>query len=785
MEFLLSNLPYIAGALILVVLYQRFAPRTVQAGSGFSFDDLLGSLLGPSYLEGKLLRHVEQLRKQGDFLIAGKMLEDAARPDEAAQTYIEGQEYFAAATVFEKTGRHERAAELYLQAGDYKKAAVEFTAAGKAGKAAVLFMEKGNSMEAAKLFGAAGQWDKAADLFMKSGYPQRAADAYQKAGMPLKAAEAHERHFTENVSYGSTYSSTAVSPDQKSAQQAGKLYLKAGEPARALEVFVKGGYFLEAAEAALAQGQFKKAAEYFLRAEEPERAAEAYEKAGDVPQASILRGEVALRKDQVAEAAAFFLKGRDHQRAAELFEQVGMLEQAAKAYVAAESHAAAGSVYVRAGLPAPAAASYEKAGDYETAARLYEEAGSFARAADLYEKAGQPYRAGEAAARTGDAPRAIGLLQRVSGDDEHFPAATRQLAELLIATGRAELARERLLKALAATPSGAGHIDLHYWMGSAQEALGDLAGALDSFKKVESEDLRYRDVAERVRRLGALVAAAPPQRTAPARPAPSAPPSAPSPSPPASVASAAASAARAPRFALREELGRGPLGIVHRGEEPTGRAVAMRLLPDRFVGDSTLLAMVAGDIKQAAQLSSPHVAKVLGLVEVDKRPCVVTELVLGRSLADPLKSGARMGIQQVHSLGRVLAQTLSYLHGKNVVHGSVQPSNVMVASGSVKLMDVGLGRLAQMRRAEERYGIGHDATGDLFDLATLLYHLVTGVHPATLPQGAGLPLPSSYAKGIPESMDKLLVRALSPKVEQRLPTADALLVELRDMVKIT
>jgi serine/threonine protein kinase len=300
--------------------------------------------------------------------------------------------------------------------------------------------------------------------------------------------------------------------------------------------------------------------------------------------------------------------------------------------------------------------------------------------------------------------------------------------------------------------------------------------------------VRYRDVTERVSRLSALVAAAPPVRAAAA-----------SASAPRSLDAAAVPAAATapttpmpdasrPRFALREELGRGPLGIVHRGEEPTGRAVAMRLLPDRFVGDATLLAMVAADIKQAAQLSSPHVAKVLGLVEVDKRPCVVTELVVGRSLAEPLKTGARMGVQQVHSLGRVLAQTLAYLHGKGVVHGSVQPSNVMVASGSVKLMDAGLGRLAQMRRPEDRYrteNVAYDVPGDLFDLATLMYHLITGVHPRTLPQGPGLPLPSSFVNTVPESMDRFLARALSPRAEQRLPTADALLVELRDMVKIT
>src|SRR5437867_7351353 len=50
------------------------------------------------------------------------------------------------------------------------------------------------------------------------------------------------------------------------------------------------------------------------------------------------------------------------------------------------------------------------------------------------------------------------------------------------------------------------------------------------------------------------------------------------------------------------------------------------------------------------------------------------------------------------SLHDALPISLSFAHGKGVVHGSIQPSNIMVASGVVKLADLGLGRLA---RSEE------------------------------------------------------------------------------------
>ena len=202
-------------------------------------------------MERKLEREVARLRKQDNHLAAGKLLEDAGRLAEAAETYLEGHEYWAAASSFEKLGRAERAAELYLQAGDHKKGAALFTSAGKPARAAALFLEKGNNLEAARLFGLAGQWGTAAELYEKSGYPLRAAEAWEKDDKPLRAAEAYEKHFMENVSFSTTYSATAVAPDNKSALQAGRLYEKAGQVDRAVGAYSRGGYHREAAEALL------------------------------------------------------------------------------------------------------------------------------------------------------------------------------------------------------------------------------------------------------------------------------------------------------------------------------------------------------------------------------------------------------------------------------------------------------------------------------------------------------------------------------------------------------
>jgi tetratricopeptide (TPR) repeat protein len=835
MDYLFS-IPYLPQILVVIVLfvaYQQIAPRlrVRTPGSAGSMDGVLEKVLGSSYREGKLNRKIASYRKQGHALAAGKLLEDAGRLPEAADAYLEGQEYYAAAATLEKIGRLEKAADYYLQSGDYKKAANVYIAANKPAKAAQLFLEKGNSLEAARLFGVAGQWDKAAELYAKGGYPLRAAEAYQTKEEWAKAAECYEKHFMENVSFSTQYSSTAPSADQKSALQAGRLYEKAGQLPKALQIYIRGNYFKEAADVCMRQGQHAKAAELYLRAEDSGRAADAYEKGGDRVKAANLRGEVALREERVAEAARHFLEGQDYQRSAELFEQVGMLPDAAGAYEAAESWAAAGGVYIRAGHKDLAAQCYERAGELETAAKLYEEAGQAARAIPLFEKAGLTFKGGEAAAAVGDRDRAISLLQRVGASDDNFRAATEILARLFLESGRAPLARERLQRAIAGEAVSVSNLDLYYWLAIAQER-DQPAEALALYKRIQAEHLGFKDVDERMAALEAgkpigfvprpvtppppppplrpLAAARSstgvarppgpaPAATAPApvpaaaAPLPAAAPPAPSTpaasSPPAvSTTIPAAGKSAKPRFVPHEEVGRGRLGTIFRAEDLLdGRNVAMRVLPAAVLAGNGVLSALAADLKAAAALSHPNGVKILGFVEREGDRCVVTEFVQGRHLGDALKSGHKMTVQQAHGLGRVVAQYLSFIHGKGLVHGSIQPSNIMVASGVLKVADMGLGRLAHLVPTDVDYRAPEaqlDVAGDLYATAAVLYHLLTGVHPKKQAQGAAMPLPSTYSNGVPEALDKLLIRALHPRVELRFGSADEMLGELKNMVRL-
>ena len=717
----LFNSPIVPWAIGLGALY--FAWTALAPRLRLNKDDLGARFLGKKYAADQIEKQAEREKKASNFLVAGRIYEDAGMAQEAVDTYLEGQEWMAAAFTLEKVpGKADKAAEMFLKAGDYKKAAEIWAQNGKAEKAAPLFEERGNNLEAARLYALALRWDKAAALFVKSGYPLKAAEAYEKQGDLMKAAESFEKHYLENVTFSTSYSGGAPASETQNAHRAGALYDRAGAPEKAREIYLRGSFFKEAAAVSARVGQFAKAAEYYLRAEDLGAAADAFEKAGDAVKAATYRGEVALKAGKLPEAAAAFQQGRDYQRSAELFEQIGMLKEAGQAYEDANSFSAAAGVYTRAGAKDRAAACYEKSGEYETAATFYEEAGNGAKAAALYEKAGLTFKSGVSAAKAGQAKKAIGLLQRVPASDEHYLEATELLAEMFLETGNNALAVERLQRVLE-DKAVAGHVNLYYWLARGHEAAQPKT-AIQIYKRIQSEDFDCKDVVARVAFLETGV------------PLPA-------------------------RFLLKEAIGRGPLGAVHKGEDTVDKTtVAMRVLP----GSATPhLEAVIADAKAAMEVAHPGLVRVLGACDVGGKLAIVTEYVPGASLAAPLKAGQKFTIAQAQGIGRSVAQTLSALHARGLAHGSVQPSNVMSAGGMIKLADLGLGRLHRALVPTSPYCAPEgrvDAAGDVFALGALIHHLVTGSAPRAR---APVPLPAPF--------DTVVPRCLDPRPEAR-PRAD-------------
>ncbi|ROO86219.1 serine/threonine protein kinase [Actinocorallia herbida] len=202
----------------------------------------------------------------------------------------------------------------------------------------------------------------------------------------------------------------------------------------------------------------------------------------------------------------------------------------------------------------------------------------------------------------------------------------------------------------------------------------------------------------------------------------------------------------AARYELESLIGEGGMGQVWRARDRVlDRVVAVKRIrfPDGVSAAErmVLCRRMIREARAAAAVRHPSVVAVHDVLEEDGVPCVIMELVEGRSLraALPLPPG------QAARIGLAVLSALSAAHAAGVVHRDVTPGNVLLADdGRVVLTDFGIaavtGEEALTRTGvlvgspgflppERLTGGVHGPEGDLFSLGATLYAAVTGHGP--------------------------------------------------------
>jgi serine/threonine protein kinase len=257
---------------------------------------------------------------------------------------------------------------------------------------------------------------------------------------------------------------------------------------------------------------------------------------------------------------------------------------------------------------------------------------------------------------------------------------------------------------------------------------------------------------------------------------------------------------------LTARLGEGGGGVVFAAEDESGQRVAVKVL--RHVS-AIVMHRLEREVRLAARLEHPGIARVIGSGIEGHRAYLVSELIEGRSLRDVLQQRSTPFVpQEAMRIALGVAEALAHAHANGVVHRDVKPSNIMLTpAGGAKLIDFGLAvepdlagdritmtgifvgshnYAAPEQLRGEKHAVG--PWSDTYALGATLFEMLTGQTPfqaataaARAQQSEREPAtgPHAYNAEVSGPLDGLVLRALAPKIRRRFADGGALATALR------
>jgi len=210
-------------------------------------------------------------------------------------------------------------------------------------------------------------------------------------------------------------------------------------------------------------------------------------------------------------------------------------------------------------------------------------------------------------------------------------------------------------------------------------------------------------------------------------------------------------------YLVTEKLGQGAMGIVYKAVNKNGHTVAIKVLKD-LSGDEHLKQRFFDEIRICRNLLHPNIVIPIDFAG-EPVPYMAFEYINGISLSHALREHNQLALGAIVDIIDQIAHGLQYVHDLGIVHGDLNPHNIMLTRDQrghalVKIVDFGISRIEAVfvhigKDLVTPLGTGHDEIcgtpgyicpnvfktrayshrSDLFSLGVIAHELFTGRNP--------------------------------------------------------
>ena len=214
------------------------------------------------------------------------------------------------------------------------------------------------------------------------------------------------------------------------------------------------------------------------------------------------------------------------------------------------------------------------------------------------------------------------------------------------------------------------------------------------------------------------------------------------------------------------------------------------------------------EFSQLQKLRHPNLVKVFGAGVEEKLVFYATELIDGESLSAILSRRGKLAPDQVVEYGRQIAEFLTYLHAKDLIHSKLTPEKILITPDHrVKISDLRLNRAKRRRwdstrrrelelaayMAPEQFTEGASEKSDFYALGVMLYEMLSGelpYPPDTMGRmtqnkmNAPVPSVATHVMNCPIWLNKIITQMLDPDPRKRPHSAKAIVLAFEEIKNI-